>query len=97
MHGSATIHTIHSLAYQGVHDAGAMVITGPGPEHCHSSEFQHFGTFNLTKAALYRSTLLTTVNRRPGPGPDKEPGHGPTRDPNAKGARGLPLAPSGEP
>ena len=26
-------------------------------------EFEHFGTLNLTKAALYRSTLLTTVSR----------------------------------
>jgi starch synthase len=63
LHGSATIYTIHNLAYQGVHDAGAMFITGLGPEHYHSREFEHFQTLNLTKAALYRSTLLTTVSR----------------------------------
>ena len=63
LHGSATLYTIHNLAYQGVHDAGAMFITGLGPEHYHSREFEHFGTLNLTKAALYRSTLLTAVSR----------------------------------
>ena len=63
LHGSATVYTIHNLAYQGVYDGGAMFITGLGPEHYHSREFEHFGTLNLTKAALYRSTLLTTVSR----------------------------------
>jgi starch synthase len=63
LHGSATIYTIHNLAYQGVYDGGAMFITGLGPEHYQAREFEHFGTLNLTKAALYRSTLLTTVSR----------------------------------
>jgi len=63
LHGSATVYTIHNLAYQGVYDGGAMLITGLGPEHYHAREFEHFGTLNLTKAALYRSTLLTTVSR----------------------------------
>ena len=63
MHGSATVYTIHNLAYQGVSDGGAMFVTGLGPEHYHSREFEHFGTLNLTKAALYRSTLLSTVSR----------------------------------
>ena len=62
LHGSATIYTIHNLAYQGVYDGGAMFVTGLGPEHYHAREFEHFGTLNLTKAALYHSTLLTTVS-----------------------------------
>ena len=62
LHGSATIYTIHNLAYQGVYDAGAMFVTGLGPEHYHAREFEHFGTLNLTKAALYHSTLLATVS-----------------------------------
>src|SRR5262249_57311383 len=33
-----------------------------GPEHYNSSEFEHFGTTNLTKAALHHSTMLTTVS-----------------------------------
>jgi starch synthase len=63
LHGSATVYTIHNLAYQGAYDGGAMFVTGLGPEHYHSREFEHFGTLNLTKAALYRSTLLSTVSR----------------------------------
>ena len=59
----ATLYTIHNLAYQGAYDAGAMFITGLGSEHYHSRELEHFGTLNLTKAALYRSTLVTTVSR----------------------------------
>jgi starch synthase len=63
LHGSATVYTIHNLAYQGVYESGAMFVTGLGPEHFHAREFEHFGTLNVTKAALYRSTLLTTVSR----------------------------------
>jgi starch synthase len=62
LHGCATVYTIHNLAYQGVYDRGAMSITGLGPEHYHAREFEHFGTMNLTKAALYRATSLTTVS-----------------------------------
>ena len=63
LHGSATVYTIHNLAYQGVYDGGAMFITALGSEHYHAREFEHFRTVNLTKAALYRSTLVTTVSR----------------------------------
>jgi starch synthase len=62
VHGSATVYTIHNLAYQGVFDGGAFFVTGLGPEHYHAREFEHFGTVNLTKAALYRGTMLTTVS-----------------------------------
>src|SRR5262249_31456504 len=60
--GSASVYTVHNLAYQGVFDGGAFPVTGLGPEHYNSREFEHFGTVNLTKAALYRSTVLTTVS-----------------------------------
>jgi starch synthase len=62
LHGSATVYTIHNLAYQGVYDGGAMFVTGLGQEHYHPREFEHFGTMNLTKAALYHATLLTAVS-----------------------------------
>jgi starch synthase len=62
LHGCATVYTIHNLAYQGVYDGGAMFITGLGPEHYHSREFEHFGTVNLAKAALYHATALTAVS-----------------------------------
>jgi starch synthase len=62
LHGSATVYTIHNLAYQGVYDRGALFITGLGPEHYHPGEFEHLGTVNLTKAALRHATLLSTVS-----------------------------------
>ena len=62
LHGCATVYTIHNLAYQGEFDGRAFFVTGLGPEHYHAAEFEHFGVTNLTKAALYRSTVLTTVS-----------------------------------
>jgi starch synthase len=62
LHGSATIHTIHNLAHQGVFDGGATFITALGREHYNPRELEHFGTVNLTKAAVARSTLLSTVS-----------------------------------
>lgn len=56
------VYTIHNLAHQGVSAAGSMPITGLGWEHFHSFEFEHFGSLNLMKAALYHATLLTTVS-----------------------------------
>jgi starch synthase len=62
LHGAASLYTIHNLAYQGVTDRGALFLTGLGPEHDNSKEFEHFGTLNLTKAALAHATLMTTVS-----------------------------------
>src|SRR5262245_5840933 len=62
LHAAASVYTIHNLAHQGVFDAGALFITGLGREHYHPREFEHFGTMNLTKAAIYHSTLLSTVS-----------------------------------
>jgi starch synthase len=62
LHAAASVYTIHNLAYQGVTDRGALLLTGLGPEHDNSNEFEHFGTLNLTKAALAHATLITTVS-----------------------------------
>jgi len=62
LHGSASVYSIHNLAYQGVLESGALYITGLGWEHYHAGEFEHFGALNLTKPALYHSTLLSTVS-----------------------------------
>lgn len=62
LHGSATVFTIHNLAYQGIFDGGAMFITGLGREHYHPGEFEHFGAMNLMKGALAHSTMLSTVS-----------------------------------
>ena len=62
LHASASIYSIHNLAYQGVFDGGGMFITGLGREHYNPTELEHFGAMNLTKGALYHSTLLRTVS-----------------------------------
>jgi starch synthase len=62
LHASATVYSIHNLAYQGVFDGNAMFITGLGREHYNPNELEHFGAMNLTKGALYHSTLLSTVS-----------------------------------
>jgi len=62
LHAAATVYSIHNLAYQGVFDGGGMFITSLGREHYNSRELEHFGAMNLTKAALYRSTILSTVS-----------------------------------
>jgi starch synthase len=62
LHGTASLYTIHNLAYQGEFDEAAMRVTSLGPEHYNAAEFEHFGAMNVTKAALYHSTLLSTVS-----------------------------------
>ena len=62
LHASASVYSVHNLAYQGVFDGGALFITGLGAEHYHPGELEHFGTMNLTKAALYHATMLSTVS-----------------------------------
>jgi starch synthase len=62
LHGSASIYTIHNLAYQGNFDGGAMFITGLGREHYNPGEFEHFRDLNLMKAAIMHSTMLSTVS-----------------------------------
>ncbi|HEY4394528.1 MAG TPA: glycogen/starch synthase [Polyangia bacterium] len=62
LHASATIYSIHNLAYQGIFDGGGLFITGLGREHYNPSELEHFGAMNLTKGALKHSTLLSTVS-----------------------------------
>ncbi len=62
LHAAATVYTIHNLTYQGVTSGDALFITGLGPEHYNSAEFEHFGTLNLTKAALRHATLVSTVS-----------------------------------
>lgn len=62
LHGSASVFTIHNLAYQGVFAPGGMFITGLGWEHLTPHEFEHFGDLNLMKGALKHSTMLSTVS-----------------------------------
>ena len=62
LHAAPASTRFTTWRHQGVWGEGALFITGLGREHYRPAEFEHFGTMNLTKAALYHSTLLTTVS-----------------------------------
>jgi starch synthase len=62
LHGTASVFTIHNLAYQGATDGGAMFVTGLGREHFNPGELEHFGALNPLKGALWHSTFLSTVS-----------------------------------
>jgi starch synthase len=62
LHGAATVYTIHNLSYQGVCDGDALFVPGLGREHYRPGEFEHFGSLNLSKAAIRHSGVLTTVS-----------------------------------
>jgi starch synthase len=64
LHRTASVFTVHNLGHQGDQEAGAHVIAGLGWDHFNAGEFEHFGRFNPLKAALWHSTLLTTVSPR---------------------------------
>jgi starch synthase len=60
--GAAGVFTIHNLAFQGVTDPSEFPVTGLGPEHFTSAEFEHFGALNPVKAAIAHAAALSTVS-----------------------------------
>ncbi len=62
LHSTASVFSIHNLAYQGNEGGGSHAITGLGAEHFNPNEFEHFGDFNPLKGALVHSTMLSTVS-----------------------------------
>lgn len=62
LRGAASVFTIHNLAFQGVTDPAQFPVTGLGPEHFTSAEFEHLGALNPVKAAIVHADALTTVS-----------------------------------
>ena len=62
MHGAATVLTLHNLGYQGVFAPGDLAVTGLGPGHYNSREFEHFGALNLLKGGLFHADRITAVS-----------------------------------
>lgn len=58
----ASVYTIHNLAFQGVHAAEDLPMTGLEAGSVDPARFEHHGAVNLAKAALIASTMLTTVS-----------------------------------
>jgi starch synthase len=59
---TASVYSIHNLAFQGVAPPQALVATGLGWEHYHPDELEHFGSLNLMKGAIRHADMLSTVS-----------------------------------
>jgi starch synthase len=59
---TATLLTIHNLAYQGRFPAGDFAVTGLGWERFTWQGFEFYGGFNVLKGGLAGATLLSTVS-----------------------------------
>jgi starch synthase len=61
---TATLLTIHNLAYQGVFAADALPLTGLGPDLFTPRGVEFFGNLNLLKGGLLFADLLSTVSEQ---------------------------------
>jgi len=62
--GTASLLTVHNLAYQGVFPASAMAYTGI-PEHLfHPQGIEYYGKINLLKGGLLYADAITAVSPR---------------------------------
>jgi starch synthase len=59
---TASVHTIHNLAYQGQGEKGVLEWMGIGPEHFTPEKFEDHGRVNFLKAAIHFSEAITTVS-----------------------------------
>ncbi|HOX51281.1 MAG TPA: glycogen synthase [Fibrobacteria bacterium] len=59
---TATVLTIHNLAYQGQGDKSVMHWMGMGPEHFTAEKFEDHGGVNLLKAGVHFADAITTVS-----------------------------------
>jgi len=59
---TASVLTIHNLAYQGVGDKGVLQWMGIGPEHNTPDKFEDHGRVNFLKAGIHFADAITTVS-----------------------------------
>jgi len=59
---TASVHTIHNLAYQGLFPAATLPGLGVSWSHFHHRELEFHGQVNLLKAGLVFADALTTVS-----------------------------------
>jgi starch synthase len=59
---TASVLTIHNLAYQGVGDKGVLKWMGIGPEHNTPEKFEDHGRVNFLKAGIHFADAITTVS-----------------------------------
>ena len=61
---TATIFTIHNIAYQGLFESDLFDITGLPGEYYSVEGLEFWGKLNLLKAGIVFSDIITTVSRR---------------------------------
>lgn len=61
---TASVLTIHNLAYQGVQPAEELATTGLGPEFFTFERLEFYGRVNMLKGGLAAADALTTVSPR---------------------------------
>ncbi|MBI5634585.1 MAG: glycogen synthase GlgA [Nitrospirae bacterium] len=59
---TATLFTVHNLAYQGNYEAANMTFTGLGWDYFVPERLEFFGTLSFMKAGLLYADLLNTVS-----------------------------------
>jgi starch synthase len=61
---TASVFTIHNLAYQGMFPASELPYTGLGPEYFTPDLAEYYGALNLMKGAILSADAVTTVSPR---------------------------------
>ena len=64
LHGSASVFTIHNMAYQGVFDASWLPHLGLGWELMRMDAMEYWGRISYLKGGIVFSRLITTVSPR---------------------------------
>ncbi len=59
---TATVLTIHNIAYQGIFPADHYDFLGLGPQNFTEPKFECFGKINFTKGALFYADTINTVS-----------------------------------
>ncbi len=59
---TASVLTIHNLAFQGVYSAANYDYTGLGAEHFTLDKFEYYGAMNYLKGGIYFADMVNTVS-----------------------------------
>lgn len=63
LHRTATVMTIHNMAYQGLFAPGVFDLTGlPRPDFWHPGQLEFWGQVNFLKAGIVNADMVTTVS-----------------------------------